>query len=81
MKILKTGDLITNPILRKRFIVMGINWAIVSMVYYGIGMSTTVLGGNIFINFVGAGLAEIVGYVICILITDYWGRKPVIIVK
>ena len=67
--------------MRKRFMVMAIDWALVSMVYYGIGMSTTVLGGNIFLNFIGASLAEIVGYIICILITDFWGRKPVMIFR
>ena len=51
------------------------------MVYYGIGMSMTVLGGNIFLNFVLSAVFEILGYVICIFITDHWGRKPVIVVK
>ena len=53
----------------------------VAMVYYGIGMSMTVLGGNIFLNFVLSAVFEILGYVICIFITDHWGRKPVIVVK
>ncbi len=51
------------------------------MVYYGIGMSMTVLGGNIFANFALSAAFEIAGYVICILVSDHWGRKPLIVAK
>ena len=51
------------------------------MVYYGIGMSMTMLGGNIFVNFILSALFEIAGYIICILVSDHWGRKPVIVAK
>ena len=74
-------DMLTQKTLRWRTIIMAVNWALVAMVYYGIGMSMTVLGGNIFLNFVLSAVLEIAGYVVCILISDYWGRKPVIIVK
>lgn len=60
---------------------MAVNWTVVSMVYYGIGMSMTVLGGNIFLNFILSAVFEILGYIVCILVTDHWGRKPVIIVN
>ena len=73
--------MLTQKTLRWRTIIMAVNWALVAMVYYGIGMSMTVLGGNIFLNFVLSAVLEIAGYVVCILISDYWGRKPVIIVK
>ena len=60
---------------------MAFDWALVTMVYYGISMSMTVLGGNIFVNFIASALVEILGYVVCILITNHWGRKPVLLVK
>ncbi len=70
-----------DPVLRPRFLVMAANWALVSMAYYGIGMSMTVLGGDVFLNFVLSAVFEVAAYVICILVTDHWGRKPVIVVK
>lgn len=73
--------LLSNKILRKRFVIMALNWTLVAMVYYGIGMSMTVLGGDIFINFTGAALVEIVGYIIAILTSDHWGRKPVMVFR
>ena len=51
----------------------------VALVYYGIGMSTTQLGGNIFINFVLAAIGEILGYVINLFLANNWGRKPTVV--
>lgn len=53
------------------------NWFVVSMVYYGLSLNSVNLGGNIFVNFLLVGLAEFPAYVICILILDKMGRKPV----
>jgi len=48
-------------------------------VYYGIGMSVTAsLGGDIFVNFELSAVFEIFGYVLCLLISDRWGRKPIL---
>eukprot|EP00094_Tigriopus_californicus_P009269 TCALIF_08937-PA protein Name:"Similar to Orct Organic cation transporter protein (Drosophila melanogaster)" AED:0.07 eAED:0.07 QI:0/0.6/0.33/0.83/1/1/6/6/587 len=74
-------DMFTRRSLLWRTLVMAVNWTVVSMVYYGIGMSMTVLGGNIFLNFILSAVFEILGYIVCILISDHWGRKPVIIVN
>ena len=78
---LKASDMITRPLLRLRSVIMGVNWAMAAIVYYGIGMSMTVLGGNIFLNFILSGVAEILGYIICIIFTNHWGRKPIIVTK
>eukprot|EP00095_Tigriopus_kingsejongensis_P008577 snap_masked-scaffold167_size293163-processed-gene-1.4 protein:Tk08577 transcript:snap_masked-scaffold167_size293163-processed-gene-1.4-mRNA-1 annotation:"hypothetical protein DAPPUDRAFT_64502" len=74
-------DLFSRRVLVGRTLIMMVNWTMVAMVYYGIGMSVTILGGNIFLNFILSAVFEILGYIVCILITDHWGRKPVIIVN
>lgn len=51
----------------------------VALVYYGIGMSMTQLGGDIFINFILAAVGEILGYFYNLIVADYWGRKPTLI--
>ena len=58
---------------------MMVNWGIVALVYYGIGMSTTQLGGDIFLNFILAAMGEILGYGYNIAVMDFWGRKPTMV--
>ena len=53
----------------------------VALVYYGIGMSMTQLGGDIFINFILAAVGEILGYFYNLIVADYWGRKPTLVVS
>ena len=56
-----------------------LDWGMVALVYYGIGMSTTQLGGNIFIAFVLASVGEILGYVSNLFLANNWGRKPTVV--
>lgn len=72
--------LFTNTMLLKRILILMLDWGLVALVYYGIGMSMTQLGGNIFINFVLASVGEILGYVFNIAVANYWGRKPTVVV-
>ena len=58
---------------------MMVNWGMVALVYYGIGMSTTQLGGDIFVNFILAAIGEILGYCYNIAVMDFWGRKPTMV--
>ena len=51
----------------------------VALVYYGIGMSMTQLGGNIFINFILAAAGEILGYIFNLFLANNWGRKPTLV--
>lgn len=69
----------TSSTLRGRSFIMMFNWGMVALVYYGIGMSMTQLGGDIFINFILAAAGEILGYFYNIAVADYWGRKPTMI--
>merc|ERR1711911_219842 len=73
-------------------VVMFFNWPIITMGYFGLGLSMTELGGNIFVDFILGALVEvginiscmtvtvcvlkIPGYLLCALLIDIWGRKP-----
>ena len=76
---LKWYHCLTHATLRKRTWIMMVNWGIVALVYYGIGMSTTQLGGDIFLNFILAAMGEILGYGYNIAVMDFWGRKPTMV--
>ena len=56
-----------------------LDWGMVALVYYGIGMSMTQLGGNIFINFILAAAGEILGYIFNLFLANNWGRKPTLV--
>lgn len=76
---IKWYEMFTSSALRRRSFIMMFNWGMVALVYYGIGMSMTQLGGDIFINFILAAVGEILGYMYNITVADYWGRKPTMI--
>ena len=77
---LKWYQMFTSGALWRRSFIMMFNWGMVALVYYGIGMSMTQLGGDIFINFILAAVGEILGYLYNIIVANYWGRKPAMIV-
>ena len=74
-------SMLRERVLLPRTLILGFSWTMVALVYYGISMSMTVLGGNIFINFSLSAVFEILGYVLCMTLSDHWGRKPVIVAK
>ena len=52
-------DLFTNKDILIITVVMTLNWPIISMAYYGLGLSMTQLGGNLFVSFVLGALIEV----------------------
>ena len=40
-------------------VVMSFNWPIITMGYFGLGLSMTQLGGNIFVDFILGALVEV----------------------
>ena len=52
---------------------------IVFLGYYGISMSSTKLGGDVFVSFILATLIEIPSCLFCIFVMDRWGRKPIFV--
>ena len=47
--------------------------------YYGISMSATNFGSNIFVSSILAALIEVPSYIFCIFVLDRWGRKPLFV--
>lgn len=77
--VMRAVDMFANKVLRSRSLIMLLNWGSVSLVYYGISMTFTLLGGNIFVNFIMGAVAEMCGLFWNVWISDIWGRKPTII--
>ena len=78
-KSLGAADLFKTSFVRKVTLVMFFNWIVVTLGYYGISMSSTNLGGDIFVSFILTALIEIPSYIFCILVMDHWGRKPIFV--
>ena len=53
-----------------------IHRAVVSMVYYGLGLNVGSLSGNLFLNFLYANIAETLSYVFCLVFLYRIGRRP-----
>ncbi|KAI8504686.1 hypothetical protein Bbelb_178040 [Branchiostoma belcheri] len=68
-------DLVRTPNMRRRSIFVFFNWLVITMVYYGLGLNTSSLGGNDYINFALAGLVEIPALIPSIYATNYFGRR------
>ncbi|XP_037090268.1 organic cation transporter protein-like [Pollicipes pollicipes] len=71
-------SVIKSPVLLKRAFILAFQWLVVAMVYYGIGMVSTDLGGDVYTNFILTMLIEIPSYVFCALTINPLGRKLVI---
>ena len=51
------------------------NWGFVALVYYGAGMSSTLLGGDIFVNFTLVAVVEVAANIAILFFINNWGRK------
>ncbi|KAL8575563.1 hypothetical protein ACOMHN_059627 [Nucella lapillus] len=72
----KVWHLFTSPRLLLRCLIIFFNWAVVSMVYYGLGLNVGSLSGNLFLNFLYANIAETLSYVFCLVFLFRIGRRP-----
>lgn len=69
-------DLIANPHLRWKTIVMFFNWFVTSMVYYGLGLNAGSLSGNIFTNNALCGIFDAVAkFLSPFMIDSRFGRR------
>ena len=69
------GVIFTSKILVSRTCIMLLDWGIVALVYYGAGMSATLLGGNIFLNFFLVAAVEVAANIVILFFINNWGRK------
>jgi len=69
-------DLIANPHLRWKTVVMFFNWFVTSMVYYGLGLNAGSLSGNIFMNNALCGIFDAVAkFLSPFMIDSRFGRR------
>lgn len=73
-------DLLRSCTLFSRLIIVAYIWFVNSMVYYGVALNTTGLGGDPFLNFLLLGLADLPSYIICQITLERIGRKPVLVI-
>ncbi|XP_038053165.1 organic cation transporter protein-like [Patiria miniata] len=68
-------DLLRTPNLRKKTLILWVDWFVVNMVYYGLSLSTSALGVDDYLAaFVSAAL-EIPSYLVCWYVMDRFGRR------
>ncbi|XP_046583355.1 organic cation transporter protein-like [Haliotis rubra] len=71
----RVWEMFTTPVLLIRSLIIFLNWFVISMVYYGLGLNVQNLSGDIYLNFTIANIVETLAYVICIFFLDRAGRK------
>ncbi|KAI8481418.1 hypothetical protein Bbelb_408530 [Branchiostoma belcheri] len=68
-------DLLRTPNLAKKSAVLFYNWAVLNMVYYGLSLNTSALGGDDYISFFFSGLVEFPALLMSIVVIEKWGRR------
>lgn len=66
------------PNLRNKSLIIFFNWFVISGVYYGLGLNTSNLGGNDYINFVIFAAVEIPAYSLGLVLLDLVGRRIIL---
>ncbi|XP_059145647.1 organic cation transporter protein-like [Physella acuta] len=68
-------DMCSHSVMVLRAIVIFINWAVVTLLYYGITLNVGSLGGDIYLNFAVSAVVEALGYAAASFTLPRWGRK------
>ncbi|CAG7824947.1 unnamed protein product [Allacma fusca] len=68
-------DLLKGPVLRRNTLIITFLWFINLGVYVGLSYYAPVLGGDEYLNFFLAGLAEMPTYLFLLPCLDNWGRR------
>ncbi|XP_043199199.1 organic cation transporter protein-like isoform X1 [Amphibalanus amphitrite] len=69
------SDLFRSPALRWRTLIVLYQWFVTAMVYFGLAMNSTNLGGNVYLDFILVQLVDWPSIILCIVVLDPWGRK------
>eukprot|EP00058_Branchiostoma_floridae_P009776 XP_002595264.1 hypothetical protein BRAFLDRAFT_232974 [Branchiostoma floridae] len=67
-------DLVRTPNMAKKSVLIFFNWLVITLVYYGLSLNTSNLGGDDYLNFFIGGVVEIPAYITSIYIVDTLGR-------
>ncbi|XP_066267297.1 organic cation transporter protein-like [Branchiostoma lanceolatum] len=68
-------DLVRTPNLRKRTLNVCFNWFVNSLVYYGLSLNTSNLGGDDYVNSFTSGAVELPAYVVTVILMERIGRQ------
>ncbi|XP_017009318.2 organic cation transporter-like protein [Drosophila takahashii] len=71
-------DLFCYPNLRRKTLLIFLDWLVTSGVYYGLSWNTNNLGGNVLLNFLISGMVEIPAYIFLLLTLNRWGRRSIL---
>ncbi|XP_022209403.2 organic cation transporter-like protein [Drosophila obscura] len=71
-------DLFCYPNLRRKTLLIFLDWLVTSGVYYGLSWNTKNLGGNVLLNFLISGAVEIPAYIFLLLTLNRWGRRSIL---
>ncbi|XP_066300934.1 organic cation transporter protein-like [Branchiostoma lanceolatum] len=68
-------DLVRTPNMMRKSIVIFSNWFAVTILYYGLSLSTADLAGDDYVNFFLVGVVEVPGYLSSFVVIDRLGRR------
>lgn len=71
-------DLFRYPNLRKKTLLIFLDWFVNSATYYGLSWNTGNLGGNDLVNFVISGAVEFPAYTFLLFTLNRWGRRNIL---
>lgn len=76
-KVVETNymELLNSPALLLRVLNVTFCWMTNAFIYYGISITSVLIGGNKYTNFIYTSLIEIPGYLICYYLSNKIGRK------
>ncbi|KAI6224937.1 Organic cation transporter protein [Aphelenchoides besseyi] len=74
----KVFDLLRTPKIRKISLSIFFCWPVVSMVYYGVSMNTSFLGGDLYQTFIFGALMEVPAVLTVFFLIDRIGRKALL---
>ncbi|XP_036323326.1 organic cation transporter-like protein [Rhagoletis pomonella] len=71
-------DLLRNPNLRRKTLLIFFDWFVNSGTYYGLSWNTNSLGDNMLLNFVISGAVEIPAFTFLLFTLNRWGRRTIL---
>lgn len=71
-------DLFRYPNLRKKTLLIFLDWFVNSATYYGLSWNTNNLGDNDLVNFIISGAVEFPAYTFLLLTLNRWGRRNIL---
>ncbi|XP_050391200.2 organic cation transporter protein [Patella vulgata] len=74
-KSIQIWKICTTPQLLKISLIVFFNWFVASMTYYGLTLNVSNLSGDTYLNFTIYNVAEMIAYILCLLLLDRLGRK------